>query len=102
MARVKASPVSADTDLTDCPIGAVGRRLARDLAGTTGVHVVGITAEPIIADASPVMVVCDAEGVGSAERPGASVDALPGVAVLDLGADLVVAAVGVVVALGHG
>ena len=52
--------------------------------------------------ARPVMVVCDAEGVGSAERPGAGVNALPGVAVLDLGADLVVAAVGVVVALGDG
>ena len=48
------------------------------------------------------MVVCDAEGVGSAERSRASVDALPGVAVLDFGADLVVAAVSVVVALGHG
>ena len=46
--------MSADADLTHGPVGAVGRRLARYLTGTTGVHVVGITAEPIIADASPV------------------------------------------------
>ena len=65
-------------------------------------QIVGVSVEPFVANACPVVVVSDAESVWPTEGSAACVHALPGVAVLKLGANLIVSAVRVVVTLGHG
>ena len=91
-----------NTHLADEPRTAVLGLLTGDLLDAAVVEVVGVSVEAVVADAGAVVVVGDAEGVGPAERARARVHALAHVAVLQLGTDLVVAAVGVVAALGNG
>ena len=102
MENPKQSWKESCTHLTDEPGTAVLGLLTGDLLDAAVVEVVGVSVEAVVTDAGAVVVVGDAEGVGPAERARARVHALAHVAVLQLGADLVVAAVGVVVALGDG
>ena len=101
LAGVEAGSGTGDADLADQARGAVRGRLAGDFPGAAGLEVIGVSVEPVVADAGPVVVVRHAESVGPAQSARTGVYALAEVAVLELGAHLVVPAVGVVRALGH-
>ena len=102
LAWVEASSCPGDADLADQARGAVRGGLASDFPGAASLEVIGVSVESVVADAGAVVVVRHAESVGPAQGSRTSIHALAEVAVLELGANLVVTAVRVVVALGHG
>ena len=64
LAGIEAGTSSGDADLTDQARGAVQGGLAGDFPGAAGLEVVGVSVEPVVADAGPVVVVRHAESVG--------------------------------------
>jgi hypothetical protein len=102
LAGVEAGTSSVDVDLADKAFGAVGALPAFLFRKASFLQVRRVAGKSVVADASHVVVVRHAEGVGSARGSAAGIDAPSGDAVLVDGAHLVVAAVSVVGALRDG